>query len=278
MLPLCPPPAGRAGVPGGSCPADSQQLVWCEQRFSDHLLAVGGAGSTPPRHGPTGGGGRTRPCPITSCCRVPSRAHAATAGICPRHGVSPPPCTQALEEPVWALRPPPASWGGQEGKGRREVSAPQRVRCFLDTRSPAVARGWGCARATARVPCSELASTAAPGGGGSSALQMSSTPRWRDLIASTSFLPGLMSLANMRGGRAAPCARSRSSPPCAAQSPAVAAGCECWCSSNAPSHPCGAHGGEAEWTPRTLRSIHSHLPTAARLGTGRSRPGPQPCR
>lgn len=78
----------------------------------------------------------------------------------------PPPCTQALEEPVWALRPPPASWGGQEGKGRREVSAPQRVRCFLDTRSPAVARGWGCARATARVPCSELASTAAPGGGG----------------------------------------------------------------------------------------------------------------
>ncbi|XP_032927593.1 uncharacterized protein LOC117002519 [Catharus ustulatus] len=43
-------PPGWAGVLGSSCPADSQQLVWCEQRFSDHLLAVGGAGSTPPWH------------------------------------------------------------------------------------------------------------------------------------------------------------------------------------------------------------------------------------
>lgn len=49
---VCVHPPGQAGVPGGSCPADSQQLVWCEQRFSDHLLAVGGAGSTPPGHIP----------------------------------------------------------------------------------------------------------------------------------------------------------------------------------------------------------------------------------
>lgn len=52
---VCPPPAAEQGVLGSSCPADSQQLVWCEQRFSDHLLAVGGAGSTPARGLPGGG-------------------------------------------------------------------------------------------------------------------------------------------------------------------------------------------------------------------------------
>lgn len=50
-------PSVWAGVVGSSCPADSQQLVWCEQQFSDHLLAVSGAGSTPLWHVPPPPGG-----------------------------------------------------------------------------------------------------------------------------------------------------------------------------------------------------------------------------
>lgn len=79
---------------------------------------------------------------------------------------------------------------------------------------------------------------------GRRALQMSSRPQWNDLIASTSFLLGLMSFANVLGGRAAPCTHSCSSSLLfAVQSLAAASNyTECWCSSTTPSHPCGAHG------------------------------------
>lgn len=148
---MCPPPAAEQGVLGGSCPADSQQLVWCEQRFSDHLLAVGGAGSTPARGLPGGAVPTAGLCPPLQVsdlqdprrsCRVPegTQTKGCAAGIALAL-----PCTLAPEEPVRALRAerPPH---GTEG---RAVGGPRAPGChgwgfgrFLDTGSPQT-RPWG---------------------------------------------------------------------------------------------------------------------------------------
>lgn len=164
---------GRAGVLGSSCPADSQQLVWCEQRFSDHLLAVGGAGSTAPWHSR---GTSSYSCPgaadshwvwaaalelrgclrslKTNCC-IPGRAHTAGSAL-PLLPPAFPPCTQALEEPVRALRaelppcPPARCLRGEGRKGTvgREVLS-SLLWCGLVLPSPCQSRlvpwGWGCA-------------------------------------------------------------------------------------------------------------------------------------
>lgn len=103
-------PALRTVSSWSGVSSDSQITSW--------LWVVQGA----PRHGTAPPRG-TRPCRIMSCCCIPNRAHASTARTCTHHG--PPMGRRALEEPVWALRPGrpplPSSWGGQEGKGRREV-------------------------------------------------------------------------------------------------------------------------------------------------------------
>lgn len=133
-------PVGQA-LTGGSCPADSQQLVWGEQQFSDHLLAVGGARSTPPQCHPSLPGGHSCPqyphrrgtCPLPQGCggshwgchlQGPTSSHCVSVMV--GAALAPPMPVHKLRRsrfgPCGQSSPPCAtSRVGRAGRGGREV-------------------------------------------------------------------------------------------------------------------------------------------------------------